>query len=262
MQILEAVAAEGSGLTLRAIAQRLEVNDTTVHNFLTTLVDEGYLTQTRPRGPYILGSRMLALAERVRLHQRDLAHAALPWMRLFQERVDETLHLSVLVGREATDVLFMEGTQSIRFTTTVGNRMPLHASAAGKILSAWRPPSEVRRLLESGPPVRYTPATLTDVDALMGELAAVRTRGYAVNMGELDTAVRCIAGPIRNEQGEVIAALSMSAPAARFPGNAVHGLNDLMATTVDGISSDVSGPAAPNLAGADEPLRTTGRGPR
>lgn len=255
MQILELVAGEESGRTLKAIAERLKVNNTTVHNFLSTLVESGYLTQDRPRGPYLCGPGLLAFAERVRLHQHDLAQAAMPWMHSLQEHVDETLHLSVLVGREASDVLFMEGSQSIRFITMVGNRMPLHASAAGKILTAWKPENEVRRLFQE-PLARYTPATQTDVEAAIAELGRIRERGYAVNLGEFDSGLRCIAGPIRNGRGEVIAALSMSAPAVRFPGDALHELQEIMRTHVDGISADLSGPAVAALLAAAEGAAT------
>ncbi|WBB54433.1 IclR family transcriptional regulator [Verrucosispora sp. WMMD573] len=239
LRILDAVAAKPRGLTLQAIARAVEANVTTVHNFLATLVHEGYLAQERSRGPYTVGPRLLALANTIGVVHQELTSVALPWIERFRDQVDETLHLSVLVGREATDILFIESSQSVRFTSSVGKRMPLHASAAGKILLAWRPPGDVDGLLDATLPA-YTTETVTDRTELDQHLAEVRDRGYAVNLGELDPSVRCIAGPIRDRNGQVVAALSMSAPVFRFPDNSVHALQDLMARTVRAISDQMS----------------------
>lgn len=238
LRILDAVAANPRGLTLQAIARHVDANVTTVHNFLATLVHEGYLAQGRSRGPYTVGPRLLALANTIGVVHQELTSVALPWIERFRDEVDETLHLSVLVGREATDILFIESSQSVRFTSSVGKRMPLHASAAGKILLAWRAPGDVDGLLDVTLPA-YTTATVTDRAELDRLLVEVRTRGYAVNLGELDPAVRCIAGPIRDRDGQVIAALSMSAPVFRFPDESVHELRDLMDRTVTAITNQL-----------------------
>ncbi|MFY1637411.1 IclR family transcriptional regulator [Solwaraspora sp. WMMB335] len=235
LRILDTVAANPRGLTLQAIAREVGANVTTVHNFLATLVHEGYLAQGRSRGPYTVGPRLLALADTIGVVHQELTSVALPWIERFRDEVDETLHLSVLVGREATDILFIESSQSVRFTSSVGKRMPLHASAAGKILLAWRTPGDVDGLLDATLPA-YTTATVTDRTELDRLLTETRDRGYAVNLGELDPAVRCIAGPIRDREGQVVAALSMSAPVFRFPDDSVHELRDLMARTVQSIT--------------------------
>lgn len=248
--------ANSAGVSLGALAAQLGANTTTMHNFVATLVADGYLAQARPRGPYVCGPRVIALAERVRSQRENLATAATPWMRWLQAQIDETVHLSILIGHEAVDLLLLEASQPLRFATSVGNRLPLHASAAGKTLIAWREPDEVQQLLHTAGLPKYTPVTLTSLDAIRTELRCVQVRGYAVNMGESDPGLRCIAGPIRDRHGAVVAALSLSAPAARFPGESIHHLNAVVRKAVDGISQAMCPPNEVQRSAQGHPVKS------
>ena len=123
----------------------------------------------------------------------------------------------MLDGAEAVYIQQVESRQMLRMFTQLGARVPLHCTGVGKVLLAWRSEEEVRQLLGPEPLAAFTPHTLTRVDAVLQELERVRRLGYAVDREEREIGVRCLAAPVRDATGRVVAALSLSAPAVRLP---------------------------------------------
>jgi DNA-binding IclR family transcriptional regulator len=126
----------------------------------------------------------------------------------------ETVHVAVLDGRDVVYLVKEESQQFVRISS-VGRRLPAHVTGVGKAMLAFRPEAEVRRLLGSAALAALTPRSITDRIRLSTELASTRNRGYAVDSGEAAPDVRCVAAPIRNGKGEVVAAISISSPAYR-----------------------------------------------
>jgi len=148
--------------------------------------------------------------------------------------LNETVHLSCITGNQATDIVVAQGQHPLRFTTSVGDHMPLHASAVGKVMLGWRPEKDVTELV--GSLQAYTPSTITSRDRFLRELSEVRDQGYALNLGELDVGTRCLAAPIRDWSGEVVAGLSVSAPVTRFPGREIERIREEVVQAADRIS--------------------------
>ncbi|MCS7246494.1 MAG: IclR family transcriptional regulator, partial [Thermomicrobium sp.] len=156
--------------------------------------------------------------------------------RPLARELGETIQLAVLQGREVLYVGKQEGTQWVRLASEVGTRLPAHATSLGKCLLAWLPPQELDQLLASGPLVALTPRTITDPEALRAELALVRAQGYALDRGETLPDVWCFGAPVRDANGSVVAALSISVPVTRISPTRAEEL----ATTVQRAARELS----------------------
>lgn len=197
-----------------AVAERLGVARSTAYRYLQSLVAGRFLEEA-PGGGFRLGLRVLEIARLAR-RSYGLSEVALPSMEALAEEVHET----VLLTRRAGDLVVCvdraeSGTRAVRISYERGSALPLNAGASALVLLAWSPDEEARRLLEATELRRFTPATLTDVDALMERLGRIRRIGYSVTRGELDPDVVGIAAPIRDENKQVVAAVSVAALASR-----------------------------------------------
>ncbi|HEU4567071.1 MAG TPA: IclR family transcriptional regulator [Marmoricola sp.] len=209
LDLIEHIAEAGGSAGLSELAERSGLPLSTVHRIVRSLVGDGYLAQGADRR-YRLGLRLVPLGE--------AAHGPLaPWtVRLpaLVEATGETANAATLVG---TTVLFVSRVASpfaMRSAGEVGRRAPVHASAAGKALLSLLPEEAVARLLSGVPLPALTPRTVTSVDALLEEIALVRSRGYAVDDEEEEKGARCVAVPV--PAAPVPLALSLSGPTARI----------------------------------------------
>jgi IclR family acetate operon transcriptional repressor len=215
LQVLE-ILARTPELSLTEIARRANLPFSTTHRLLETLCRRGFVTQPEASGRYRLGLKAFEVGIAF-LASHRLPEVARPVMVELVKHLNETANLAVRDGREAVYVLQVESPRMLRLFAHPGARHPLYCTGVGKVLLAWEPEPEVRSLLGPGPLPRYTPRTLTDPETVLQELRAVRARGYAVDREERETGVRCVAAPVRDATGRVVAALSVSAPATRLP---------------------------------------------
>lgn len=197
-----------------AVAERLGVARSTAYRYLQSLVAGRFLEEA-PGGGFRLGLRVLEIARLAR-RSYGLTEVALPSMKTLAQEVGET----VLLTRRAGDLVVCvdraeSETRAVRISYERGSALPLNAGASALVLLAWSPEDEARRLLEAGELRRFTSATLTDVNALMERLDRIRRLGYSITRGELDPDVVGIAAPIRNEEQQVAAAVSVAALASR-----------------------------------------------
>jgi DNA-binding IclR family transcriptional regulator len=165
-------------------------------------------------GSYALGPRLAVWGQRylegldVRAHAEDL-------MRGLAEATRETCYLGVRDDRSVLYIAKADSPQAVQPAARVGTRNPLHSTGIGKALLAFAPPDEALAYAD-GALAAKTPNTIVDPHRLGAEMDATRARGYAIDNVENEEGVRCVAAPIRNHAGEVVAALSVSAPAYRF----------------------------------------------
>lgn len=199
-----------NGLGVTQIADRLGLAKSTVHRILSTLESRGFVRQDRMTGRYHLGLKALELAGAY-LAQDDLGSVAYQEMTRLRDEVEETVSLYVRDGLERVRVQKAEGRHIVRRVVDLGERLPLHRGASGKILLAWLPPEQLHQILQ-----RIRLQFNFDVERLKRELAEVRERGWATSAGERAEGIASVAAPIRNRYGEVLAALAISGPANRF----------------------------------------------
>ncbi len=233
LAVLE-VLAQGQDLNLSEVARRARLPVSTTHRLLETLRRRGFV-QPVEDGRYRVGLRAFEVGMGFLRAQR-LPDVARPVMVELVDRVEETANLAVRDGAEAVYVLQVESDRMLRLFGQPGSRHPLYCTGVGKVLLAWEPEEEVRKLLGRGPLPRFTPRTLTDPDAVVRELRVVRARGYAVDREERESGVRCVAAPVRDAAGRVAAALSVSAPASRLPNRRIPQVAATVVSAADEIS--------------------------
>jgi len=197
------------------VAQALGIPKSSAHALLASLTAIGLLKRNR-EGRYRLGWRILSLSQ-VLLSTSSWREEARRAMEELVQRFGETTHLAVLECGRVVYVEKLEGTRAVKVATTgIGVELPAHCSAVGKVLLAHRPWEEVLQIVEARGLPALTPNTITTLDELKTELQAVRERGYAYDIEEAVPELCCVAAPIRDHTGEVIAAMSLSVPFYRF----------------------------------------------
>jgi IclR family acetate operon transcriptional repressor len=209
LDVLEALAAAGGTASLTDLAAACGLPVPTLHRLANTLADRGYLRQG-PDRRYSLGSRLVPLGTDA---HALLGERALPVLRGLAGVTGESANLAVLTQGRAEYVAQAPGRHTMRTFTEVGNRVALHCTGVGKALLAVIAPAHAARLLGAGPLEARTAATLTDPVAVRAEIDLIRVRGYALDEGEMEVGVRCIAVGM---PGTAPMAVSVSGPAARM----------------------------------------------
>ncbi|WP_432054375.1 IclR family transcriptional regulator [Streptomyces sp. bgisy022] len=236
LDILELFLDGDGTLSAPEIVRRLQLPRTTVHELVTTLAARKYLVPVPGEpGRYRLGVRPYQLGARYAEHL-DLAAEGRQVARSIAETCDETVHVAIL---EDTDVIYIakvDSTHAVRMVSAAGRRLPAHCTSVGKMLLASLPEQELAaRIPDDAELTAMTPDSITDPAALREALAAIRARGVAVENRESNPDVSCVAAPVRDRTGQVVAALSISVPMVRWSGErqaelerlAVEGAADL-----------------------------------
>jgi len=203
--ILDLIAQE-PGLAFGAIKTRLGLPNSSCHHLISTLCQLGALQIQANRG-YVLGLRLFELGT-IAASQRQLTEFAMPALRRLAQEVQLTCHLGVVEGTEAAYLLKVEGNHRIHVNTWVGKRLSLHSSSLGKVLLAWLPEDEIVDKLRNVAWKSKCPNTITDAKSFMAHLLQVKERGWAHDDQEDILDIRCVAAPIFDLQGQVIAAIS------------------------------------------------------
>jgi DNA-binding IclR family transcriptional regulator len=222
MAVLMLYSPERQSLGVMEAAELLDRPKSTVSRWLNALEAAGFLERHGAVGPYGLSMRLAALGELAQ-QATPLQRVARPALEQLVARTGETANLVVLAGGAAVNVLVAESPRPIKHVGWLGRVLPLHATAAGKALLAWRDATEIRRLLR-GPFERLTSNTLTHRDELMRELDRTRRRGYATAWAELEDDLAAVAAPVRGHTGQVLGAIAISAPVSRVPRSALRTL--------------------------------------
>jgi IclR family KDG regulon transcriptional repressor len=200
---------------VREAATKLKIAKSSAHDLMSSLAKLGFLNRTE-ENRYRLGWRLVTLSETL-LATTELRKEAHPVMEDLAAQYQETIHLAVLDDTQAVYVDKLEGRQAVRVElTSLGARLYAHCSALGKVLLAYSSEAEVNRIIQTAGLPRFTPNTITDEEELGQNLARIRKQGFAYDMEEILPDLCCVAAPIYNHTGQVIAAISMSIPAYRF----------------------------------------------
>ena len=198
-------------LSLADAAEVLGVHKSTALRILQTLQAERFVRKTGV-GTYVFGSGLIELSE-LTLGSIDLRQHAGPILRTLQRRTGHTVHLAQLTGDEIIYIDKIDGpaSKSFQLPSRIGHAVSIYVTAVAKVILAHLPRVERDRLLAHTVFTCHTPTTVRDRDELEVELAAVRTRGWACDDGELDSFIRCVAVPVRDPRGQVVAAISLTA---------------------------------------------------
>lgn len=203
-------------LSAREVAERLDLPRTTVHELLVTLVARSYLIPV-PGQPvrYRLGMPLFQLGAAF-AGRLDLVREAQGVARDVAAVCDEAVHVAVLDGPDVIYLVKVDSTHPVRMVSAVGRRLPAHCTAVGKVLLASLDPGGLDAALMNGALPGMTPESITDPERLREHLDHIRAEGVAVDNGESDSAMRCVAAAIRDHTGTTVAAMSVSAPIIRW----------------------------------------------
>jgi IclR family transcriptional regulator, acetate operon repressor len=216
IRILAAVSREEEPVSLAALSQIVRLPKPTVHRLAALLEQQGLLDKDPLTRRYVVarGFHDLALSA---LRAAPVHRSRQLILQRLSERLGETVNLGILHGATVTYLERVEAAWPLRMDFKPGSRVPVHCTAIGKLLLAFTPPRLRDRLLTGTPLQRYTKNTITTAEQLLEELRATRERGHSEDNEEFLAGVCCLAVPVRNGAGDVIAGLAVSAPSARFP---------------------------------------------
>jgi IclR family KDG regulon transcriptional repressor len=214
IRLLKAFSEAEVEIGISSLAKRLGVAKSTVHRLAVTLVSEGMLEQDPDTGRYRLGTGLFRLGALVR-QRMDVSNLGRPFLFALREKTNESVHLAILDGTEIMYVYNLESTQAIRMRSDIGVRSPAYCTAEGQAILAFQAPEVIERVLDSGLHAR-TPQTITTPDGLKKALETIRQRGCAIEDEESEIGMRCIAAPIRNDAGDVVASVGMAGPVSRL----------------------------------------------
>jgi DNA-binding IclR family transcriptional regulator len=214
LDILEAFTVKEGALGVTELSCKLRLHKNNVFRLLATLETRGYVEQDKERGTYRLGIKLYEVAS-VFLHHLDIRRQARPVLPSVARELNETVYLAV---RQGASVVYVEGAETeepIRVVTRLGARLPAHATAAGKAISAFLSREKFDELF-SQTLVALTNKTITDREALFSRLVRVADDGYAVGDEEETAGVRSVAAPVWDLTKQVAGAVECVAPAFRM----------------------------------------------
>ena len=213
--LIDVLASREDAISLKEISEKTGLHPSTTHRILNDLATGRFVDRPQP-GSYRLGMRLLELGNLVksRLNVRD---AALLPMRDLHKLIQQPVNLSV---RQGDEIIYVERAYSERsgmqVVRAIGGRAPLHLTSVGKLFLAADDPLRVRAYATRTGLTGHTKNSLTQLPVLERDLSRVRQHGVARDNEELELGVRCMAAGIYDDQGRLIAGLSISAPAERL----------------------------------------------
>ncbi|MDG2050696.1 MAG: IclR family transcriptional regulator [Myxococcota bacterium] len=226
LRMLESFYAD-SELGVSELSRRLNLHKNNVFRLLATLEQSGYIEQNGDTDRYRLGTRCLELGA---AFSRDhaLMKSSRPILENLADSTNETAHIAVLRDHEVVHLDGVQADQMLICSLRVGQRLPVHCTALGKVLigcAGSAGPERVLSLLDhaSSGLISRTPATITDEQKLLDELGSVAAQGVARDLEECEVGMGCVAAPVFDGFGDLVAALSVSGPISRLSEAALHG---------------------------------------
>jgi DNA-binding IclR family transcriptional regulator len=235
LTLLDVLAQNATEQSLGELAQAAKLPPSTTHRLLHSLQQTGYVAQNHATSGYALGDTLILLGRKAE-RQRDIRQVARPWLEKLARATRETVNLTRVVDNSVVQLDHIDSPNILKVTWDSGQRFPIHASASGKVFLAYLPESEREHILKTVKLRAYTKSTIVDPVRSRAELQAIQARGYAIDDAEREDGVRCVAAPIFDSQGSVVAAVSLSGPSLRMSLASLHELAGTVVVTARAIS--------------------------
>ena len=214
LQIMECFDDQHPERGISEIAQVVGLHKATAYRIVTTLVNYGYLEWVAEGQKYRLGLELTNLGFKV-IRRMDLRQEALPYMKDLVKEWDETCDLSMFDQGQAFYIEVLRGNHALTISAAVGQRLPAHCTASGKLFLSYLPEADLDAILNQ-PMESYTENTITSPDELRKQVEIIQNQGYSVDYEEYEAGVCAIAAPICNRKGNVIAAIGSPSPTSRM----------------------------------------------
>ena len=237
LEVLDLFDDERPRLSLSEIAKFLGVRPGSIYPTLYTLMKYGYITRDPETKQFHLGLKLLTHANKI-LSSLDLREKTKPFLRRLAKDLSANAHLAVLYGDEVLYLDREEAAPSIVLPSVVGRRVPAYCTALGKVLLAYQPKIAELVLAKKDYPA-LTQHTITNAEDLKKELERVRKQGYAIDNEEFYEGNICVAAPIRNYRGTIVAAISISLSKGRVSQESIAKFVQKMTATAKDISRGI-----------------------
>lgn len=208
VKVIEMLSEHPRGLKLTELSSRLDINPSSAHHLLNTLLPYDYIAQDPDTKKYLLGFRFLEISRRI-MDNMDIRKVARQYLEALCRETREAVHLVVLRGNKVVYIDKIDNPGGLSLATYIGFATDPHAAAGGKVLLAEMPANTVKEIYQNRILKNYGKKTITNFPRLLEELEAVRAQGYAIDDEEYYEGVRCIAAPIRSG-GRVVASISVT----------------------------------------------------
>ena len=230
---------EANGISIHELSVKTGFPPPTVHRILNTLVERGYVRQNPENKNYMLSSQFLYYSDRVQ-QQFDLIPMARPLLEQLSRDTEASANLCVMDNLVVVYVDHVHSQKHIlRTFTRLGAREPLYATGVGKIFMSRMTPADLEKYLAKTKMKRFTEHTIGNRKEMIAEIERIRRQGYAVDEQERSMGVRCIAAPVHNRSGKVIAAISISGPVQFIPIEEVESLSQRVMESAANLSEEL-----------------------
>lgn len=245
VHLLKTFSEEDQELGISELAKRLSVAKSTVHRLASALLDEGLLQQNLENGRYRLGIGLFALGSLVR-SRFDVANSSKRLLTELRDKTQENVRLAVLEGHEAVYLHDFESPQTLRLKSGTGHQSPAFCVAEGLCLLAGLSADELERYLDE-PRTALTPKTVLDADDLRERIRKVKRQGYAIEDEECEEGTRCLAAPIFQNDGRVLAAVGVAGPRLRMKKSQFPALAPIVTEAAEAISTSLGFAGRPRI---------------
>jgi len=236
LAIVELLAENGAPMRLLDISKMLGINSSTALRFLTSLIRCGYAAQDEETSKYYLTFKICSIANKVSAHinVRDIAN---PYMKELSQIFGESVCLAIEQDMKVVYVDVVEGPdQMLRTMQRIGNVAPMHCTGIGKLFLLDYTAQQIDHLVEVVGLKRFTEYTLTSKQQLLNELEVIHRQDYAYDNQECEVGARCIAFPVRDHTGKIIAGISVTGPIGRLTDSFVVSRLDYLRKSAHHIS--------------------------
>ncbi len=227
LTVLEYLSSKNEGVKLTKICKDLDINITAVYRILKTMRKRGFVEQDDETQKYRLGLHAQLLGI-LAMNQTNLYKYGLACLNEICKSTLETANLVIKDRWEGVYILQVESQNALRVANQVGSRVPLYCTAAGKVLLAHLDNGHRQRYYEEIELIPFTPNTLDSIKELEEEIKTIRETNIAYDREEQALGEVCIAAPVFNHNGEIVAAISISSPATRLPNERMEEFSPLL----------------------------------
>jgi IclR family transcriptional regulator, KDG regulon repressor len=223
-------------LSIADLSRALDVDRGTVSRLLTTLERAGYVARSDITFCYQLSAMKIIGLYGLVEDRIELTQLATPILAELRDATNETANVSVLVDDEMMYAAVQRSRAAVSVAFGLGRRVPVHCSAIGKAFTAFLPAARLMEIFEKRDLPAYTPRTIATMESLRAHLERVRQVGYAVDDEESEYGMRCLAAPVRDYTGRVVAALGISGPSTRLTLDRTHQLSSTIVAAANRLS--------------------------
>jgi DNA-binding IclR family transcriptional regulator len=234
IHLLKTFTEEDQTLGISELAKRLKVAKSTVHRLAGALLDEGLLQQDPETGRYSLGVGLFSLGSLVR-SRLDVTIESKAILNTLREKTQENVRLAVLERQSLVFLHDFESPQTLRLRSATGQLRPAYCTAEGQCLIAGLRAPQLEAFVKI-PRLERTPKSITDEEGFLQRIRRVKRQGYAFEDEECDDGTRCVAAPIYNAEGRVVASVGVAGPRVRIKKTLVPKLAPVVIEAADDIS--------------------------